>query len=81
MIYSATVTQKGQVTIPIDIRNFLGVNPYEKVAFIRDTDKIIIKPAKSFLDLKGSIVTSKKVKDADLDKSVLKYIEKQNVKK
>lgn len=50
----ATVTQKGQVTIPISLRNFLGVKKYSKVAIIKGVDHIKIKPiGPSILDLAG----------------------------
>lgn len=81
MMYNATITQKGQVTIPVDIRRFLGVKSYEKVTFIKNTDHVIIKPAKSFLDLKGAIKTTKKLSDRSMDKAVLKYFKSQYGKK
>ena len=41
----ATVTQKGQVTIPQEMRRFLGVKPYSKVLIVKDVDHIKIKSA------------------------------------
>ena len=40
MIYTATVTQKGQVTIPIEIRKYLGI---KRITFLLDKDHKIIK--------------------------------------
>lgn len=34
----ATVTSKGQVTIPAEVRRLLGVGPNTKVAFVVDPD-------------------------------------------
>ena len=39
----ATITQKGQVTIPIEMRNILGMKPYSKVSIIRAVDHVKIK--------------------------------------
>lgn len=80
MIYTTTLTQKGQVTIPVDIRNFLGLEPYEKVTFIKTNDQVIIKPARSFLDLKGTIQKKKKYTDHAADRAVLSYIKKHHEK-
>ena len=36
----STVTSKGQVTIPAEIRRRLGVSPHDKVAFIVEDDEV-----------------------------------------
>jgi antitoxin PrlF len=36
----SSVTTKGQVTIPIEIRRLLGVNPRDKVVFIVDDGQV-----------------------------------------
>jgi AbrB family looped-hinge helix DNA binding protein len=47
-IISATVTSKGQITVPVEIRRFLGIKPGDKIRFkkektgirmVRDTDE------------------------------------------
>jgi len=80
MIYTTTLTQKGQVTIPADIRRFLGLKSYEKVSFIKEADKVTIQPATTFLNLKGSITASKKYNDREADKAVLRYYKKNHGK-
>ncbi len=55
----STVTQKGQVTIPLFIRESLGLEPKSRVVFLKDKDRIYIKQAKDFLSLAGSIKTKK----------------------
>lgn len=55
----STVTQKGQVTIPLFIRENLGLEPKSRVVFIKDKDRIYIKQAKDFLSFAGSIKTKK----------------------
>lgn len=36
----STVTTKGQVTIPVEIRRRLGVSARDKVAFVLDDDQV-----------------------------------------
>jgi AbrB family looped-hinge helix DNA binding protein len=54
------VTEKGQVTIPRDIREFLGVMPKSEVEFKQDHGKVYIvksnqpaKPINKFKELRG----------------------------
>jgi AbrB family looped-hinge helix DNA binding protein len=53
----ATMTSKGQVTIPVDIRKALGLNAGERVVFTQLDDGTTIMRAKtrSILDLKGML--------------------------
>ena len=57
------ITSKGQVTVPKKIRDELGVKPRDFILFIKQGSHIVIKPAKTLLDLKGSIKTNKKIRD------------------
>jgi antitoxin PrlF len=53
-----TMTSKGQVTIPVEMRRRLGLSPSDKVEFVMDEDDgltLRLTRARSFLDLKGSI--------------------------
>lgn len=54
---SATVTSKGQVTIPVDVRTKLGLRPGSRLAFVpTDTGGYEIHPeAASIKDLKGAV--------------------------
>ncbi len=45
----STLTSKGQITIPIEIRQLLGLQPREKVSFIVHKDTVEMKR-------KGSVV-------------------------
>lgn len=53
----ATVTSKGQVTIPADIRKALGLSAGERVVFTRLDDGTTVMRAKSrsILELKGML--------------------------
>jgi len=55
----ATITQKGQVTIPVDFRNMLGIKPYSKVAISVSKKSINIEPTLDILDLAGFIKAPK----------------------
>jgi len=50
MTYSSTLTSKGQITIPKEIRVRLGLHEGEKVDFISEGGEIIIRPAKTTED-------------------------------
>jgi len=54
-VFSSTITQKGQVTIPKKIRDALNLKPNDQVVFVRRGDSIILKPVKEILSLRGSI--------------------------
>ena len=52
---SATVTSKGQVTIPKSIRDLLRLKPGDKVDFVRDDEgRVVVRPRISDIrELKG----------------------------
>ena len=53
---SATVTSKGQVTIPVEVRNRLGLRPGSRLAFVATADGYAIVPeAGSIRTLKGAV--------------------------
>lgn len=51
----ATVTTKGQVTIPVSIRKKFGLGPNDRVDFIAEGDRIILIPVKTLRDFRGSV--------------------------
>lgn len=46
----STVTQRGQVTIPVEVRRLLGVKPKDKVAFTIEDGRVALVPAKFTLE-------------------------------
>jgi AbrB family looped-hinge helix DNA binding protein len=60
-VHEATITSKGQVTIPADIRRALGLAAGERVVFTRLDDGTTIMRAKtrSVVDLKGMLKESR----------------------
>lgn len=54
----STVTTKGQVTIPVDIRSRFHIQPNDKIDFMIDDERIIITPVKPLKQLRGIVVSS-----------------------
>ncbi|MBF0410486.1 MAG: AbrB/MazE/SpoVT family DNA-binding domain-containing protein [Candidatus Riflebacteria bacterium] len=50
-----TVTTKGQITIPVKIRNHFHIQPNDKIDFLVEEGRIVIVPVKSLKDLRGSV--------------------------
>ena len=47
---TSSVSPKGQVTIPAEIRRLLGVRPRDKVAFEVTDGQVLIRPARGNLE-------------------------------
>jgi AbrB family looped-hinge helix DNA binding protein len=43
MLDLATVTEKGQITIPVDVRRKLGISKGSKVVFVEDHGRVFIE--------------------------------------
>ena len=55
-MYKAKVTSKGQITLPAEVRDALGVKPGDRVAFLPGPDgEFRIRRAGSILDLAGCV--------------------------
>lgn len=75
MQFTSSVTQKGQATIPVQIRQLLGIKPNSKIVFeIKDNNEIAIKPVVDFFRLKGSVQTKKPFDPDAMEKAVGKAI-------
>ena len=64
--FTTTISRRGQVTIPAEVRRALGVNPGDKVTFTIDGDEVRLKP--SFFTLEtvfGSVKPLNKPEDFD----------------
>jgi len=53
-----TVTTKGQVTIPVAIRNKYGIHPNDRVDFSTEGDRIILVPVKTLQEFRGAVTGS-----------------------
>lgn len=81
MQFSSVVTQKGQATIPVQIRNLLGIKKNSKIVFEIKNNEVSIKPVIDFFSLKGSIKTQKPFNLQAMEQAVsdainLKYVKK-----
>ncbi len=60
----STLTKKGQVTIPKEIRNILGIKEHDKVMFVKKDGDIILKHISGdIFDLRGSLKSIKESED------------------
>lgn len=66
----STVTQKGQVVIPIALRRALRLSPSTRVSFELKNKAIIMKPALSIDEAYGMFKTNIKATQADYDKAI-----------
>lgn len=56
MTYAVTMTQKGQITIPVAIRNMLGLVPSSRLIFSIEEKRIVARPINNdVLSLYGSV--------------------------
>ena len=77
LMSEATMTSKGQVTIPADIRESMGLNAGERVVFTRLDDGTTVMRAKtrSILELKGMLKAARRnkrrvrIRDMDIGRS------------
>ncbi len=71
---AATLTSKGQTTIPKEIRDFLGIGPGDKLDFVVESDgRVILWPATlDVRQLRGMLKRSgrKAVTLEEMDKAV-----------
>jgi len=44
MAASSTISSKGQITVPIEIRNRLGLHPGDRVEFFVESGRTILRP-------------------------------------
>ncbi|MBW1741271.1 MAG: AbrB/MazE/SpoVT family DNA-binding domain-containing protein [Deltaproteobacteria bacterium] len=60
----SVLTKKWQTTIPKDIRSLLGLKPSDKILYLIEGKRVILKPLKgNILDLRGSVTAKEKPVD------------------
>ena len=78
-MHQSTITRKGQTTIPKKIRAFLKLKPNDKLFYIVEGEKVVLKPLRGdILELRGSVPA--KDRPADFDK-IFKTTRKKVAKK
>lgn len=45
-----TMTKRGQITVPAEVRKLLGLKPYAKVSFAIDEGEVRLRPAEFTLE-------------------------------
>jgi len=76
------ITSKGQVTIPKEIREALGLKTGDRVTFVADGDKAILFPVRGdFLSLKGALKNyfkgKKPISIAEMHETAKEYVVKR----
>jgi AbrB family looped-hinge helix DNA binding protein len=69
--FEMKVGPKGQVVIPKEIREIMGIKPYSKIFISLEDDKVVIRPKKGSLKQFLSIIPPekrKRIKIKDFDK-------------
>lgn len=52
----SVLTSKGQTTIPKEIRQFLGLKPKDRLFYLMEDGKVVLKPLHGdILELRGSV--------------------------
>jgi antitoxin PrlF len=71
----ATITSKGQVTVPKGVRSVLGVKAGDRIDFIVNIDgSVSVKPIATELnDVQGMLKTDKKVSIDEMDNAIAAF--------
>jgi len=57
----SVLTKKWQTTIPKDVRKLLGLKPKDRIFYLIEGERVVLKPLKgNILDLRGSVNTKEK---------------------
>jgi AbrB family looped-hinge helix DNA binding protein len=78
------LTQKGQVTIPVEIRSRLGLKPRDMVCFEIEGDEVKLKPARSkLLEGYGAVSPRKRSENwkrvrAEIEEAVAEEVRKED---
>jgi len=74
-----TVTQKGQVTIPLYFREMFGIESGGKILFEEKDGVLELRPAPDFFSYKGALAGSKKYNKQAANKAIGKYLAERNL--
>lgn len=62
----ATITERGQITVPAEVRRILGLKPRQKVAFAIEDGQVRLVPASFTLEAAyGSVAPLRRSEDFD----------------
>lgn len=76
----ATITSKGQVTIPKGVRSILGVKAGDRIDFYVNLDgSVSVRPIATELDdVQGMLKTDKKVSVEEMDSAIAAFHSKRS---
>jgi len=57
---TSAVTRKGQITIPVRVRRKLGLQQGDRVAFVDEDDKIVLRPVQNDVRAAFGLVTPRR---------------------
>ena len=72
MAITAKVTSKGQITIPLQVRKLLKVDPGSVIIFETEEDKVPLKPVKTLSEFRGILKGKATHVDSDKTRAVAK---------
>ncbi|MBI2032234.1 MAG: AbrB/MazE/SpoVT family DNA-binding domain-containing protein [Candidatus Levybacteria bacterium] len=67
---TSTITQKGQVAIPKEIRDFFNLKASDKLHFSVENNKIVAEPVISVKEMRGFIKTKKVLSKKEMKKII-----------
>ena len=80
MIYTASITSQGQISIPAPLRRKLGLEKSGKALITEQNGKVLIEPVPDLLSLKGSLKTNIKATPREIREAFGRYLAHQAVK-
>lgn len=66
----STITSKGQVTVPVEIRRLLRIGPHDKLAFVVDADQVKVMAATSVVARTAGMLRSGRPRLSSQDERV-----------
>lgn len=78
---TSTLTQKGQVAIPKEIRDFFNLKPSDKLHFSIENNKIVAEPALTVESMFGIIKTKKVLTKKQMKKVIRDAVVKKHARR
>lgn len=75
---TTTVTTKGQVVIPKQIRSALDIRVGQMLQFMLEDGYMIVKPVMTTREAQGFIKTNRRATDADYKKAITKAVKQKH---
>lgn len=74
----STISSKGQVTIPVEIRRHLGIGAADKIAFVvQDEGTVELRPARFTLESVLNSIDALPNESVDLDREIAEAMEEE----